>query len=206
MEYGTLEMQKFSSSDSFHKLRPIVSAKGTFNYNLTRFICGLYSPLVPNDYPCKDTFSFVSQINNASLSRKFLVSYDVTSLFTNIPIQETIGIVINLIFNHNPNVNIPKKNLKNFSFLPHHRLIFISKFYNQIDGVAIGSPLAPVLANIFMGFYKSKWLNKYNLNKPKFYLRYVDDIPAEFGNEEDPLNFLIFLDNRHPKVKFTIEK
>ena len=40
----------------------------------------------------------------------------------------------------------------------------------------MGSPLAPVLANIFMGFYESKWLNEYNPNKSKFYLRYVDDI------------------------------
>ena len=36
----------------------------------------------------------------------------------------------------------------------------------------MGSPLAPVLANIFMGFRESKLLNEYNLNKPKFYLRY----------------------------------
>ena len=40
----------------------------------------------------------------------------------------------------------------------------------------MGSPLAPVLANIFMSFHESKWLNEYNLNKPKFYLRYIDDI------------------------------
>ena len=53
----------------------------------------------------------------------------------------------------------------------------------------MGSPLAPVLANIFMGFYKSKWLNEYNLNKPKFYLRYVDDILAAFDKEQDSLNF-----------------
>ena len=37
-------------------------------------------------------------------------------------------------------------------------------------------PLAPVLANIFVGFYESQWLNEYNHNKPKFYLRYVDEI------------------------------
>ena len=43
------------------------------------------------------------------------------------------------------------------------------------------SPLAPVLANTFMGFYKCKWLNEYNFKKPKFYLRYVDDIPAGKG-------------------------
>ena len=46
--------------------------------------------------------------------------------------------------------------------------IFNCKFYNQIDGVAMGSPLAPTLANIFMGFHESKWLNEYNLSKPKF--------------------------------------
>ena len=55
----------------------------------------------------------------------------------------------------------------------------------EIDGVAVGSPLAIVLANIFMGFYESKWLNKYNLNQPKLYLRYVDDILAAFDKEQD---------------------
>ena len=70
----------------------------------------------------------------------------------------------------------------------------------------MSSPLAPVLANIFMGFYKSKWLNEYNLNKPKFYLRYVDDILAAFEKEQDSLNFLNFLNNEHPNIKFTLEK
>ena len=113
--YGTPKMHKFSSSNSFPKLCPIVSSIGTFNYNLARFLCDLLSPLVPNDYSCKDTFSFVSQIKNANLSKKFLVSYDVTSLFTNIPLQETIDIAINLIFNHNPNLNITRKELKKLS-------------------------------------------------------------------------------------------
>ena len=61
----------------------------------------------------------------------------------------------------------------------------------------MGSHLAPVLANIFMGFYKSKWLNEYNLNNPKFYLRYVDDILAAFHKEENSLNFLNFLNKKH---------
>ena len=69
----------------------------------------------------------------------------------------------------------------------------------------MGSPLAPVVANIFMGFYESKWLNEYNLNKPKFYLRYVDDIPAAFGNEQDSLNFQNFLNKKDPNIKFTIK-
>ena len=70
----------------------------------------------------------------------------------------------------------------------------------------MGSPLAPVLANIFMGFHEPKWLNEYNLNKPKFYLRYVGDILAAFNNEQDLLNLLNFLNNRLPNIKFTIEK
>ena len=57
-----------------------------------------------------------------------------------------------------------------------------------------------------MGFYKSKWLNEYNLNKSKFYLRYVDDILAAFDNEQDSLHFLNFLNNKHPNIKFAIKK
>ena len=201
-------MHKFSSSDSFPKLCLIVSTIGTFNYKLARFLCDLCSPLVPNDYSCKDAFSFVSQIKYANLAKKFLVSYDVTSLFTNIPLKETIDIAINLIFNDNPNLNITKKELKKlFLFATSQtHFIFNGKFYNQIDGVAMGSPLTPALANIFMGFYESRWLNEYNLNKPKFYLRYVDDILAAFDKEQDSLNFLNILNKRHPNIKFTIEK
>ena len=80
------------------------------------FAIFLLSPLVPNDYSCKGTFSFVSQIKNAYLSRKCLVSYNGTNLFTNILLQEAIDIAINLIYNHNPNLNITKKTLKTFPF------------------------------------------------------------------------------------------
>ena len=65
--YGTPNAQ-FSSSDSFPELRPNVSSIDTFDYNLARFFCDLVSPLVPNDYSRKDTFSFVSQMKNGNLS------------------------------------------------------------------------------------------------------------------------------------------
>ena len=122
--YDTPKMHKFSFSISFPKFLLLVFFTGTLNYTLSRFLCDLLSPLVPNDYFCRDTFSFVSQIKDANLSCKFLVSYDLTRPFTNISLYETIDIAINFIFNHNPNLNIPKKELKNFAFLLHHRLIF----------------------------------------------------------------------------------
>ena len=153
-------------------------------------------------------FFFVSQIKNANIYKTSLVSYYVTSLFTNILLQETIDIAINLIFNHNPNLNITKKELKKLFLFATPQTHFISNrtFYNQIDEVAMRSPLAPVLGNIFMGFHESKWLNEYNPNKPKFDLSYVDDILAAFDNEQESLNFLNFLNDRHPNIKFTIKK
>ena len=56
---------------------------------------------------------------------------------------------------------------------------------------------------LLLTMHESKWLNEYNPNKPKFYLRYLDDILAAFDNEQDSLNFL---NNRHPDMKFIIEK
>ena len=69
----------------------------------------------------------------------------------------------------------------------------------------MGSPLTPVLANISMGFYKSKWLNIDNLNKSKLYLRYVDGILAVFDKEPHLLNFSDFLNKKRSNIKFTIE-
>ena len=56
----------------------------------------------------------------------------------------------------------------------------------------MSSLLAPVMANMFIGFYESKWLNEYNLNKPKFCLRYADNVLAVFDKEQDSLSFSIF--------------
>ena len=117
---------------AFPKFWPIVSSRGTFNYDLTRFLCDLLSPLVGNDYSCKENFSFISQIKNANPSKTFVVSYDVTSLFTIISFQESIATAINFIFNHNSNLNITKR--ENVSFSLHHRIILFSivsfKFLN----------------------------------------------------------------------------
>ena len=127
----------------------------------------VFDRLIANDCSCKDNFCLVSQIKNANLPEKYLVSYDVTSLFTNISLSETNDAAIKFIFNQNPNLNITKKECFLFATSQTH-FIFNSKLYNQIDGVAMGSPSASVLANIFIGFYESKWLNEYTLNKPKF--------------------------------------
>ena len=85
---------------------------------------------------------------------KFLVSFDVTSLFTNIPLEETINIAIDTIFENYPNVKFTRKKLqKLFKIVTSEtHFIFNNEIYYQIDRVSMGSPLAPILANLFMGY------------------------------------------------------
>ncbi|XP_065645429.1 uncharacterized protein LOC136075913 [Hydra vulgaris] len=78
--------------------------------------------------------------------------------------------------------NSDLKKLFNFATSQTH-FLFKGQIYDQIDGVAMGSPLAPVLANLFMGYFEDKWLKSYNGEKPAFYKRYVDDIFAAFTSK-----------------------
>ena len=83
--------------------------------------------------------------------------------------------------------------------------IFQGVIYDQIDGIAKGSPLAHILANLFMGHNETNWLNQYTGKKPNFYRRYVDDIFATFDNEMDAEDFFCYINSMHPNIKFTKE-
>ena len=76
--------------------------------------------------------------------------------------------------------------------------------YKQIDGVAMGSPLGPALANIFVEYYEKK-LFRLN-NKPVLYFHYVDDTFAIFNEESDCDSFLSALNSLHLCLTFTFEK
>ena len=137
-----------------------------------------------------------------------MISFDVSSLFTNIPLNETIDIAIELLMVNEPNIKFNRKELKTlFQFATSKsHFLFEGETYDQIDGVAMGSPLAPVLANIFMGHYEKIWIENYKGNKVEFYKRYVDDIFCLFKNENDAINFFDFINIQHPNISFTYEK
>ncbi|XP_065667691.1 uncharacterized protein LOC136087983 [Hydra vulgaris] len=180
--YGLPKMHKLTSSETTINFRPIVSSIGTYNYQLAKFLRGLISPLINTEFCTKDSFSFVKEISQVNLHKQFLVSYDVTSLYTNVPLQETIDIAVNSIMLNIKNFKITKNDLKklfNFATSQTH-FLFKGHTYDQIDGVAMGSPLAPVLANLFMGHFENNWIKNCNGVKPVFYKRYVDDIFAAF--------------------------
>ena len=70
----------------------------------------------------------------------------------------------------------------------------------------MGSRLAPVLANLFMGFHEKNWLENYTSSTVRLYKRYVDDIFCLFDHENDAMLFFEYLNSRHANIKFTFEK
>ena len=87
------------------------------------------------------------------------------------------------------------------------RSYFNGSFYDQIDGIALGSPLAPVPASVFMGHYEALWLeNSVDASEILFYRRYVDDTFCLVHSEGDALLFVHYVNSRHPNIKFTMEK
>ena len=84
--------------------------------------------------------------------------------------------------------------------------LFDEVYYYQTDGVAMGSPLGPTLANLFMSHYEKIWLEECPLEfKPKFYRRYVDDIFILVEKMEHIEMFKEYLNSKHRNISFTSE-
>ena len=74
-------------------LRPIVSSIKTAGYNVAKFLHPLITPLTSNEYTVLNSRSFVEEILGLDLPKNYvLASYDVESLFTNVPLEETFYI------------------------------------------------------------------------------------------------------------------
>ena len=85
--------------------------------------------------------------------------------------------------------------------------VFNNVFYQQIDGVAMGSPLGPTLANLFLAYYESKWLDNCPLKfRPMYYRRYVDDIFLMFKEKDHVKKFFRYMNSRHPNIRYTYEE
>ena len=93
--------------------------------------------LFQTDYSTQDSSSFVKEVQEVSVS-DCMVSY-VCSLFTNIPLNETIDLAVDIIFDNNRSVNIIKSQLKNLFVFATSRnhFLFNKEIYDQTDGVAM---------------------------------------------------------------------
>ena len=100
-----------------------------------------------------------------------MVSFDVKSLFTNVPLQETIDFISNKIYDKNSNANhlpIKKKIFKDLLNLATKGIfLYKDKLYHQIDGVSMGSPLGPTIANFFLAETETCLLNSNSITPQK---------------------------------------
>ena len=149
--YGLSKIHK-PLVNGFPRLRPILSAINTGTYKWAKFLVPLLKPFTSNNYTVKDSFDFAKDITQQS-SKLFMASLDVDSLFTNVPLDETIEICVNELFKSSQTVSGLNKQqvLEMLSLTTKENVIlFDGKYYSQIDGVAMGSPLGPTFANIFL--------------------------------------------------------
>ena len=167
---------------------------GSAQHKLAKFLAALLQPVL-NRYSInciQNSFTFAERIQKLSvnLNKCFLSSYNISSLFTNVPLAETIQICKFAVYNGDlPEPIIPKHVFTDLMKIATSSVEFSFNncVYRQIDGVAMGSSLGPALANIFVGFYESKLFDK--ISKPQIYYRYVDDTFALFQNEVDSETF-----------------
>ena len=160
------------------------------------------------------SFSFVDEITQLTLSHDaVMVSFDVASLFTNIPLDETVNIILDNLFSGTDEVQVENcvfskpqfKKLLELAVKSNHS-IFNNHLYEQTDGVAMGSPLGLSFANIFMCALEQNFLSNCPSNyKPIFYRRFIDDTFCIFQNRTQAECFLNYLNRQHPNIEFTQE-
>ena len=107
------------------------------------------------------------------------VSYDVASLFTNVPLQKTINIISKVVYVEKViNTTLKRNTIRKLIKDTCKKTAFVSdnEIYKKTEGVSMSSPIAPVLANIIMTELESTILKKlFDTGKIKLYCRYVDD-------------------------------
>ena len=149
-------------------------------------------------------YTICESLKNVSLSEEEeLVSFDVTSLYTNVPVLEAIHTCSDLLYNGSHTLPpVDKQTFITLTKIASCNVVMSTQdgFYRQIDGLAMGSPPAPHLAN--------GWMSQFDQtikDKSKLYARYMDDIICD-KNKNSIDETLVRINDLHPSLKFTIEK
>ena len=201
--YGLPKIHK-ALVDGLPNYRPIISQIGSPRYKTAKYLLDFILHITKNKYTLKDSFEFVSMIDKQD-DNSFMCSFDIDSLFTNVPLEETIELLIKNVFGRKRKINgLSKSDFQDLLKLTTMGTVFYfnGNYYKQLDDVAMGSPLRPAMANAFLCHHERKWLRECLVAySPIFYKRYVDDILSE--NHVN--NLLFYLNSKHPNIRFTSE-
>jgi len=192
-------------------LRPILSAINSHNFKLAKCLIPLVTPYSSNLHTINNSYNFkewLLKIDN--VHQHFMASFDITSLYTNIPTSDAINILLDRIFaQQNLYHNLNKKEfgqLLNFAAKDTY-FIFNNELFHQKNSLAMGSPLSAILANTYLSHYEIQWLNKCpETFKPSHYKRYMDDTFLLFKEQHQVKPFLDFLNKQLPNINFTAEQ
>ncbi|CAF1450959.1 unnamed protein product [Rotaria sordida] len=146
-----------------------------------------------------------------------MVSFDVVSLFTNVPLTYTIDFVLDQMYPtcKKPCLKLPRaeqyrKCKQNVDFralleeaTSKTHFIFNNKIYVQLNGVAMGARLASVMADIFMTYLETTLMDKLTQLGVCEWYRYVDDTFVFINKDANVDNILSILNDFHPSIKFT---
>ena len=206
--YGLPKIHK-PPVDGLPKYRPIISQIGSPTYAIAKFLLPFIQPFATNEHTVRDTFHFVSMLDGKD-HRLIMASLDVESLFTNIPLDETIEIVTKKVFARKRKVDgLSRTDFRRLLKLSTKGTVFYfsGHYYRQKDGVAMGSPLGPVLANAFLCHYETNWLEECPLSfVPVFYARYVDDIFVLLRSKDHIAPLARYMSSKHKNIRFTFEE
>ena len=137
-----------------------------------------------------------------------MTSFDIEPLFTNILLEENICVA--KLFENNAKVNnLTKESFQSILELAALDFFFIfdGKYYKQKDGVVMGCPLGPTLANVLLCHFEEQWMSDFPIDyKPILYRRYVDDTSLLLSSELHVTKFLNYINSKHRNIKFTFER
>lgn len=174
-------------------LRPIISQIPAVTYTLAKRLNELLSPFTPSAYSLKSSEEFLDLLKGSRPSG-IIASLDVESLFTNVPVDATIDMICNKLYRSNDApFAIAEASLRHLLQACTKEVPFYGpdgNMYNQIDGVAMGSPLGVLFANFYMGTLEEEIFSQHPELKPPIYARYIDDVFINTSNEEEVLKLL----------------
>ena len=198
----------YTNIPSFH---PIVDKTGTAHYGAGKYLSNLFNLLTLNEYSLKDSFETTQRVH--SIPTKLFaqgyryVSFDVIPLFTNVPLKQTIEIILKRVYNDQL---VQTKLKKTYLEKAPVRCVskgyfsFNGKIYKQTDDVSMGSSLGQVLADIIMTQTESEIVEPLETKGViKHYMRYVDDTLVLINPENVEIVLRKF-NSFHNNLHFTV--